>query len=141
MTQLTRQEAFDKALFGIRKQGYQQSVSGSVCRYRGCAALKCGIGHCISDEDAKTWDLETTDSSIRTVFHEQDKSFSKYFHEEDIDFLEGLQFIHDVALFTSALKFEEDMQEFAEQHTLKYTPPDTPPTSAVLASPYFQLGG
>lgn len=58
LTPLTRQEMFDKALFGIRKQGYRQSTSADVesCGYKSCAyvgkeiGLHCAVGHCLTEE-------------------------------------------------------------------------------------------
>lgn len=55
---LTNQQAFDKALFGIRAQGYKASVGvrkdlpklKGPCLYRGLDGLKCGVGHMIPDE-------------------------------------------------------------------------------------------
>lgn len=42
---LTAQELYDRALFGIRRQEYES------CRYRGDNGLKCTLGHAIDDEE------------------------------------------------------------------------------------------
>ena len=92
MTQLTNQEIFDKALFGIRAQNYQRSVYDYSCRYRGENGTKCAVGHCIDDETAAVWDklTDTTISGI-AVNVKIRESFEKFFNLEQIKFLMQLQ--------------------------------------------------
>lgn len=139
MTQLTRQEAFDKALFGIRRQGYQQSMSGSVCAYRGKNGNKCAIGHCIDDVTAQTWDVASVATDIASITDEDPEGFECYFSFSNLTFLRDLQAVHDQPDMT-ADTFEEGMCELADRYGLYYADPDTLPPSTVLATPYFRLG-
>ena len=48
---MTAQEAFDKAVAGVRAQGYQISMDEKTnCVYRGPNGLRCAVGHLIPDE-------------------------------------------------------------------------------------------
>lgn len=48
---MTAQEAFDKAVAGVRAQGYQLSLDEKTnCMYRGPNGLRCAVGHLIPDE-------------------------------------------------------------------------------------------
>jgi len=124
MTQLTNQEIFDKALFGIRAQNYQRSVYDYSCRYRGENGTKCAVGHCIDDETAAVWDklTDTTISGI-AVNVKIRESFEKFFNLEQIKFLMQLQRAHDVSLSGSVPIFENAMQNIAISHGLHYTEP------------------
>jgi hypothetical protein len=134
MTQLTNQEIFDKALFGIRAQGYKQSGKfEGGCSYRGGDDLKCAVGHCIDDETANKWDLLESDTSIEYVSQEIPESFKKYFSESQVDFLGKIQHIHDNMrhsndeffdpLEKNGKLFEERMSELAYEFNLVYTEP------------------
>lgn len=48
---MTKQELFDKAVKGLKEQGFIQSMRGKQCAYRGYAGRKCLIGHLITDEE------------------------------------------------------------------------------------------
>ena len=121
MTQLTNQEIFDKALFGIRAQNYAPSGTSGSCQYRGQNGTKCAIGHCIDDKTAYKWD-NSRGTSIGSVSYSDPVSFKKYFAESDLEFLGGLQVIHDtVTGKTGGHAFENDMYKFAKKHDLHYT--------------------
>jgi hypothetical protein len=48
---LTKQEAFDRMVRGLRDQGWRKSTfPDGRCAYRGEGGLKCAIGHLIPDE-------------------------------------------------------------------------------------------
>lgn len=47
---LTRQEIFNNAWRGLESQGFEQSLSGGGCAYRGDAERRCAIGWCIPDD-------------------------------------------------------------------------------------------
>ena len=128
MTQLTNQQIFDKALFGIRNQDYQMSVKGERCAYRGIAAdgstLKCAVGHCISDEDARLWDCgasNVSDTAIDDVAAAYPDIFSQYFTDNQLPLLVELQDAHDTQLHTSS-EWESKMEEIAREYNVVYTP-------------------
>jgi len=123
--QLTNQEIFDKALFGIRKQGYRKSVSGEACLYRSTqedgSTLACAVGHCIPDDVAHLWDSDGSASSVGSIYHRYEEQFSEFFSQESLPLLCGLQTTHDT--MTSPEVFEDGMKMIATQYNLVYTPP------------------
>ncbi len=125
MAQLTNQQVFDKALFGIRSQNYQMSTNGGGCTYRGTAAdgstLKCAVGHCIPDDVAHLWDAEGSNPSIGTIYRKYGEHFSKFFSEDSLPLLCQLQTTHDTIL--SPESFEIGMMDIAKVFGLVYTPP------------------
>lgn len=126
MTKLTNQEIFNKALFGIREQNYEQSGKDDSCAYRGKNGTKCAVGHCIDDATAERWD-GFFDSSIRSIFHHSPEEYSKVFDNEQLPLLAALQAVHDTTLdllsfaFGQA-EFEQEMKNIAQQFNLVYTP-------------------
>ena len=125
MTQLTNQQIFDKALFGIRNQGYKKSANGEVCVYRSTqedgSTLACAVGHCIPDDVAHLWDADDHDTSIGAIYHRYGKQFSEFFSEESLPLLSELQAVHDTTTFPEV--FEDSMKVIALTHGLVYTPP------------------
>lgn len=52
---LTHQEAFNKAVRGMRDQGWKKAAmggdwTGGTCKYRTNSGLKCAVGHIIPDD-------------------------------------------------------------------------------------------
>jgi hypothetical protein len=134
-TILTAQQAYDKALFGIREQEYEQSASaGGTCAYRGEVGTKCAVGHCIDDETAIKWDEGVVYSSgvicykvsdIESLYKFDKETYLKFFQESDIQLLQKLQGVHDCIPITdrgNGQYFEAMMQEIAEDFNLVYTP-------------------
>lgn len=50
---MNRQQAFDKALNGVRAQGYRKATRAGGCQYFVTPVLRCGVGHMLSEEAAK----------------------------------------------------------------------------------------
>lgn len=123
--QLTNQQIFDKALFGIRGQGYKKSAKGDACLYRSVqedgSTLACAVGHCIPDDVAALWDADGSDSSIGSIYRKYGEHFSKFFSEDSLPLLCQLQTAHDTIL--SPESFEIEMMDIAEAFGLVYTPP------------------
>ena len=136
MTQLTNQQLgnqaiFDKALFGIRNQDYLISKNGDHCAYRGIAAdgstlkftLKCAVGHCISDEDARLWDCGANNVSGTAIDDMADaypEIFSQYFTYDQLPLLSKLQDAHDTFLVKPSA-WEYEMESIAKSYKLAYT--------------------
>ena len=115
---MTNQEAFDRALQGIRAQGYRQSGSGGVCMYRGPDGLKCGVGHCIPDEEYRAMFEQ---KAIHVLF--QQGVVISSLVGVDRRLLNQLQRAHDSLLGGyNYFPWERRMQEIALQSGLKYTP-------------------
>jgi len=47
-----KQEMFNAAYIDLAGQGFERSVNGGICLYRGPNGTKCAIGYCLSDEEA-----------------------------------------------------------------------------------------
>lgn len=123
MAQLSNQEIFDKALFGIRNQGYKKSAKDSACLYRSTqkdgSALACAVGHCIPDDVAHLWDAASHNTSIGAIYHSHGKHFSEFFSEESLPLLKELQSVHDAMTFPEV--FEDYMKVIAQIYRLVYT--------------------
>lgn len=48
---MNRQEIFDKAVAGLRSQGFEKSMDHGTCSYRADDGKKCAIGWLIKDEN------------------------------------------------------------------------------------------
>lgn len=120
---LSNQEIFDKALFGIRSQGYALSMkSDGHCAYRGENNTKCAIGHCITDEYANSWDNLSNrglGSSIQDVLYLKKNEYSLFFENSQLGFLSSLQDVHDLIIDKD--DFEKKMQNLASDYSLNYT--------------------
>jgi hypothetical protein len=123
MTQLTNQEIFDKALFGIREQGYEQSSRDYGCAYRGNGGLKCAVGHCIDDETANSWDsIVGHGTSIVSMERYRKAEYEKFFSVHQLNLLTELQRAHDgIWSVNGAPSFEREMKRIAERWNLTYT--------------------
>lgn len=126
MAKLSNQEIFNKALFGIREQNYEQSANGESCAYRGKNGTKCAVGHCIDDATAERWD-SFGESSIGMVYSFDKEGFSNVFDVKQLLLLERLQYCHDSTLDGAAFSFgpgafEQGMKNIARQFNLVYTP-------------------
>ena len=122
---LTNQEIFDKALFGIRGQGYQRSVSDFGCAYRGHNGLKCAVGHCIDDETAMLWDEKFKyHNGLDYIYMVDFGTFKKHFEPYQINLLAFLQTAHDCILRDSVKDFETNMKHIAQMFGLVYTAPE-----------------
>jgi hypothetical protein len=129
MTQLSNQEIFDKALFGIRAQNYAPSGTNESCQYRGENGTKCAVGHCIDDVTAASWDA-LDNGEITYVRLIRRESFEKFFDSTQLGLLRSLQKIHDDVLFNRDFEsvhndvagtFENLMESLAEEYDLVYT--------------------
>lgn len=125
MTKLTNQEIFNKALFGIRQQNYEQSDNGDSCAYRGNNGTKCAVGHCIDDTTAERWD-SFDGSGISNIQLKHFEDYNQFFDVEQLPLLQNLQACHDnylgVSRWNGSLKFEQEMKNIAQQFNLVYTP-------------------
>ena len=131
-----RQRDFNKALFGVRKQG-RPSIMGGYCRYTlqdGDQTLHCGVGHVLSksvlaavDKYAKLTGAQYLKS--RVAYEYERKGISgplppKYL-AEDSEFYGRLQIAHDTAALSSDVPFidafNRKMRAVADTFGLEYT--------------------
>lgn len=143
----TKQQLFDMALAGVRKQGRKSITTKGRCAYTAWPGLACAIGHCIPDEQLRA-DLDSIPektgfgSSIFSISKLADRPdvallverMKPYLHPEKVTwlFLEALQRCHDTPPDCSSFmtQFEEQMAAFARSFELKYTPPGPLPCGA-----------
>jgi hypothetical protein len=121
MIHITNQEAFDNALFGLRKQG-RACVSDddeSACLYADGRGGHCAVGFSI--------DRDHYDSSIE---HEPLKELLEggswpMFKIEQHDLLCALQTAHDVILKGEGVgNWEQRMKTIAADFDVRYTEPE-----------------
>lgn len=136
ITPLTPQQVFDNALFGIRKQGYAQSIKldGTACLYESDNGRRCVIGHSVPNAalralmDNAEFSEGSTITNILGSTAEELAPARLLFSQCPLDFLERLQTIHDdlgsFARVGLAWGFEEEMKDLAEIFDLTYTPPE-----------------
>lgn len=118
---MTNQEAFNLALFGIRNQGYKQSITSDSdsCAYRGNDNLKCGVGHCIPDELYKP---EMENQTARVLMANYPR-IGQLFETVNEYMLTEIQICHDHDLLgEESQRFELRMQGIADEYGLIYTP-------------------
>ena len=132
-TQLTPQQVFDRALFGLRKQGRLSMAPSGGCAYRGSDGNKCGIGFCI-DDDALATRMDHADGGGNTSIgnllgHEELPELDLILGNVSIDLLDNIQVAHDTDLFcfNELDKWEDSMRLLAEEYALYYTPPEQQP--------------
>lgn len=125
---MTEQEAFDRALNGIRSQGgpsMRQRESGYVmrCIYRSSDGRKCAVGWLIPDEkyDPDFDDKYSLEDLVDELGLDQGEG------APTLALLRQLQEAHDEAAIKYPNQFmerwEERMKRLAEVHGLSYTPP------------------
>lgn len=101
---MNKQEIFDKVYLGLKSQDFKPSMLGTSCAYRGKDGLKCAVGHLIPDE---LYDPTWEESGGTAVYNlpSNVKQFLGIFNQEDLEFIDGLQWVHDSCEFS-----EDDMQ-------------------------------
>ena len=116
---MNKQEAFDKALFGIRAQG-GWSFAGT-CLYRSPNGRRCAIGHLLEDSEYMT-KMEGKD--VNVIFSLLPVRLQML--DESLAFLKNLQDVHDKFAITCDDEkeflrlFEIGMRAFAEKEGLNY---------------------
>ncbi len=103
----TQQELFDKIFTGLRSQGFERSMVGSSCKYRGEQGRKCAVGYLIPDSH---YTEELEGSGLYFLDTRKQVSVPK----ENLLFLCELQNIHDC----SHQMMEEELRRFAEKNQL-----------------------
>jgi hypothetical protein len=143
---MTPQEAFDRALTGVRKQGGYSMNANSGCLYRGPLGRKCGIGQLVDDDSlVKAMDDDADDSSISSILYSRQDServefplidkLDALFEGLDVNLLQEIQSAHDDAAQDADIgvainkgsaddlaPFETRMRELAARWNLVYTP-------------------
>lgn len=144
---LTKQQIYDKALFGIRKQGKPSVDDLGNCKYRALPdpqspgpMLACAAGQLIPDNVYdRSWDYPAAAGGTSFTRLSGDPYFRDAMYAEGIDLsdretvglIREMQHCHDVAQRRSQrdgnaffmTEFEFEMQSLARSFNLTYTPP------------------
>lgn len=137
-TQLTNQEAFDRALFGLRKQGRPSRMKAGSCAYRGDEGRKCGVGFCIDDDKlARLMDDPSGDGDTSIGWLLQGEEFRELnliLGNVSLELLTRIQIAHDdyfgdfeadgESPAVAMAPWEAYMSGIATEHNLTYTPPE-----------------
>lgn len=105
----TLQGLFSIAVRGLAKQGWQKSIKGSRCAYRGTDGRKCAIGHCLADKDYRA-EFDTSWYGLADLLPREAIVFA--------DKLMLLQRCHDMA--TSKRDMYDGMHRLATKWGLKW---------------------
>jgi hypothetical protein len=146
ITPLTKQQAFDLSVNGIRAQGYRRSLAhGTTCMYRSLEGEKCAVGHMIPDELYHP----SLEGSTAAAFDGSDRyargavrAVTELLSAKDVcDLAQRLQRLHDGItppwvdgrplpdMIRQAFLFEQGFSRISDVHGLLYTPPPpVPPT-------------
>jgi hypothetical protein len=131
---MNRQQAFDKALNGVRAQGYRKAIRAGGCQYLAEQGLRCGVGHMLSEEAARG--AFGSIGAIMAGKYDGSKAvWPTLFKIElaglDVDFLSACQWAHDSMLSSQEgpqpawliESFETHMQSIARDFGVTYTAP------------------
>lgn len=123
---LTRQDAFDTALAGIRQQGRPSFGPKGFCAYRGEGGCRCAIGWLIPD-DRYDPELETKLANHYLVMQALDADQMEYAFFSDMqrflhDFPSREDVFYEPKLFLG--KMEASARRFAILYDLIYTAPE-----------------
>lgn len=119
----TRQEMFDRAVRGLRAQGWRQAIGADgACRYRTTdrdgKVLRCAWGHV----DTSLSDYEGSLTSLRNCGY----GIAGRLDEHDASWAQSLQMVHDRA--DSPAKMEAAFRQFGLQYGLAWPEEETPKT-------------
>lgn len=110
---MNNQEAFDKAVSGVIKQG-SKSFTSKGCKYRGPNGLKCAVGHLIPDYMYE----KGMEMGIRYLYRDY-PIIQRLFEDVNINMLIRLQIAHDNAdEFNFVEEFKQKVLVFAEDYNL-----------------------
>lgn len=134
---LTLQQAFDRALYGIRKQGApatrRTSYGGDTCVYYDeTTERRCGVGQVLTRAQATDLQDELDSSGVRGLAQGATRPevwplLLECGVPDNPRFVDDLQLAHDAATVTtlhevfSAEAFEASMRTIAKRYGLKYT--------------------
>lgn len=109
---MNRQEVFDRAVSGLRSQGFEKSMDEGTCSYRANDGKKCAIGWLVDDANYDPT-LEGRGANCDEVI-EMARIYDV--KEGDTLFLAYLQQVHDYA--TNPKDMQKRLMKFAEEYGL-----------------------
>lgn len=125
MTEMSKQEAFDRALKGVRAQGGFAERNGTCVYYDEKTERRCGIGHCFTR--AQAMDLQDeldVQGGRQSAIHCRIPAAAAREAGLPVSFLRELQPRHDrAAVHDDVLMFERRMHQLATDYGLNYEAP------------------
>lgn len=91
----TYQELFDRAVQGILTQGCPSLQNPEGCAYRGVNGSKCAIGHLLTDEQMKEYDIKEGTSPEMFPGKLLRELLPNMSYCSNLEFLMDLQDVHD----------------------------------------------
>lgn len=106
----TRQEMFDRAARGLRKQGFLRSMSGTACAYDDGAGKRCAWGHVDK--------ILTSEDGTAGIYRLRQRGYSlaSRLLVGDVGFAADLQDVHDFAITPKDMV--RSLRAFARQYSL-----------------------
>lgn len=118
MTQITLQEAFDKAYLGVMTQGGPDQDAGGACMYRTPEGLSCGVGHLLPDDETRMlWDRKCIAMSDLVDKPDHLRSQAPFLEKAGlmhlgVEFLYALQNAHDEAQYQERVHKASFLDDF-----------------------------
>lgn len=110
----TKQMLFDKMWRGLESQGWERSMGGAGCVYRGEEGRKCAVGHCIPDDVYDPMMEGYGVDDVADKFDEVVDALPFFRNTHILDFLYDAQDAHDNA----PIDMKERFRELAAEHGL-----------------------
>lgn len=108
---MTNQQMFDKAVRGLRAQGFQRSMQGTRCCYHSSDGKKCAWGHVDPEGTPQLLD------GIHALYKDK-VGVAGQLMRDQVDFAVDLQEAHDEGL--SSVLMEENLRALATQYNLTF---------------------
>jgi len=115
---MEKNKIFEKAVNGLAKQNFKQSMVGHHCRYRGPGWLKCAIGHLIPNKKYRIWMEGRTIQSLLHTKKDRQKLFGRL-TKEQIGLLCALQAAHDADESSDPVEMKSQLRVIAHKFNLK----------------------
>ena len=117
------QEIFNKAYAGVIKQ-QTQSYGDLGCKYYKTNEIRCGVGHCLSEEAAKDFDMlvntDEADTSIGFITTQHASEYVEQWMVDNRNLLIEIQYAHDNTAFQDGENFVEDFKEKMQRVANKF---------------------
>lgn len=111
----SRQEIFNVAYKGLRKQKFGKSTDGNACVYLAEDGNKCAIGHCIRSNKYSPDFEETSFSDGQLTSIHYDILDAAKISAADVEFVKDLQLAHD-----NSTDYSSEMKRRLREVALNY---------------------
>lgn len=111
----SRQEMFDRAVIGLRSQGFQRAHEPGGCVYQTHDGLRCAWG----------WidmSLDRNDGGSVSTLRSRKRGIAEFLNADDADWAAGLQSCHDMGMTPDNMVYQ--LVRFADRYGLIF--PEAP---------------